>query len=101
MSSLHSQAVKGKEAMVEDYQKAFEQIFAYGYGCRVFKHGIHGDRPKIPDGMPDSTNPFPSEFFGNLGCPSVSAPVEAKAAEVHPAEAAKNLVEGVVVEELG
>ena len=30
--ALHSQAGKDKEAIVEDYQKALEQIFIYGYG---------------------------------------------------------------------
>ena len=30
-SSLHSQVGKVKEAMEEDYQKALELIFAYGY----------------------------------------------------------------------
>ena len=32
VSSLHSQVGKEKEAMEEDYQKALELIFAYGYG---------------------------------------------------------------------
>ena len=49
--------------MVEDYQKALEKIFTYGYGCYVFKHGIRGDGPRIPDDMPDSSDPFPLEFF--------------------------------------
>ena len=31
VSSLHSQVGKDKEAMEEDYQKALEVIFAYGY----------------------------------------------------------------------
>ena len=31
VSSIHSQAGKVKEAMEEDYQKALELIFAYGY----------------------------------------------------------------------
>ena len=99
--SFHSQAVKDNEAMVEDYQKALEQIFAYGYGCCVFKHGIRGDRPRILDGMPDSTDPLPLEFFANQWCPLASAPVEAKAVEVHSAEATKDPVEGTVLEELG
>ena len=66
---LHSQTGKDKEAMVEDYQKALEQIFPYDYKYCVFKHGICGDRPRIPDDMPDSANPLPLEFFANLGCP--------------------------------
>ena len=69
VSALHSQVGKDKEAMVEDYQKALEEIFAYGNGCCVFKHGIRSDRPRIPDGMPDSVDPIPLEFFANLGCP--------------------------------
>ena len=40
--SLQSQAGKDKEAMEEDYQKALEVIFAYGYGCCVFKHNLWG-----------------------------------------------------------
>ena len=52
----------------------------------MFKHGIRGDRLRIPDGMPDSTDPLASEFFANLGCPLVSTPIEAEATEVHMVE---------------
>ena len=41
--SLHSQVGKDKATMEEDYQKALELIFAYGYGCCMFKHNICGD----------------------------------------------------------
>ena len=40
VSSLHSQAGKDKEAMEEEYQKALEVIFAYGYVCCVLKNNI-------------------------------------------------------------
>ena len=43
VSSFHSQAGKDKEAIGEDYQKALEQIFSYGYKCCTFKHSICGD----------------------------------------------------------
>ena len=69
VSALHSQADKDKESMVEYYQTALEHIFAYGYGCCVFKHGICGDWLMISDGMTDSADPLPLEFFANLGCP--------------------------------
>ena len=46
VSALHSQEGKDKEAMVEDYQKALERIFTYGYECCVFQHGIRSDRTK-------------------------------------------------------
>ena len=67
--SLYSQAGKDKEAIEEDYQKVLELIFTYGYGCCVFKHNICGDQPKVLDGMPDSSDPLPLEFFANPGCP--------------------------------
>ena len=69
VSSLHSQACKDKESMEEEYQKALESIFAYGYGSYAFKHSICGDQPRISDSMPDSTNPLPPEFFVNPRCP--------------------------------
>ena len=72
VSYLHSQADKDKEAMEEDYQKALELIFAHGYGCCAFKHSICDDQPEIPDGMPDSVDPLPPEFFVNLRCPLAS-----------------------------
>ena len=40
VSSLLSQASKDKEALEEDYQKALELIFSYGYECCAFKHSI-------------------------------------------------------------
>ena len=90
MSSFHSQVGKDKEGMEEDYQKALEDIFAYAYGCYAFKHSIRGDRPGIPNGMLDSVDPLPLEVFVNLGCPPASTAIEAKAAEVHLGEAAKD-----------
>ena len=81
MSSLYSQAGKDKEAMEEDYQKALELIFANGYGCYAFKHNICGDQPKVLDGMLNSSDRLPLEFFMNLRCPSARAPTEATATE--------------------
>ena len=69
VSSLHSQAGRDKEAMEEEYQKALEVIFAYGYGCCVFKPNICGDHLEVPEGMPESSDLLPSEFFVNLGYP--------------------------------
>ena len=67
--SFHSKAGRDKKAMEEEYQKALEVIFAYGYKCCVFKHNIYGDHPKVPDGMPDFADPLPLEFFVNPRCP--------------------------------
>ena len=94
MSSLHSQAGKDKEAM-----EALELIFAYSYGCCAFKHVIYGDQPEIPDGMPNSVNPLPLEFFVNSRCPSAPTAVEVKAVEIDLGEATKDPKEGVIAEE--
>ena len=71
VSSLRSQDNNDKEAMEEEYLKALEPFFAYGYECCVFKHNICGDHPKVPEGMLDSTDPLPPEFFVNPECPPV------------------------------
>ena len=68
VSSLKSQAGKDKEAIEEDYQKAFELILSYGYECCAFKHNIYGDQPKVPDEMPDYSDPLSLEFFMNPRC---------------------------------
>ena len=72
VSSLKSKAGKDKEAMKEDYQKVLKPIFAYGYGCCVFKHNICGDQPKVSDGMHDSSDPFQRGFFEKPRCPPSS-----------------------------
>ena len=95
VSAFHSQAGKDKKAMVEDYQKALEQIFTYGYKCYAFKHSIRSDRPRIPNGMLDSAHPLPPKFFENLGRPSAPIAVEDKAVEVRLGEVAKDPMEGV------
>ena len=87
--------------MEEDYQNALKLIFAYGYGCCAFKHSIYGDQPGISDGMHDSANPLPLEFFVNRRCPPAPVAVEAKAVEVDLGEAVKDPEEDVVVEEQG
>ena len=75
--------------MEEDYQKALELFFAYGYGCCVFKYNICGDQPKVLDGMPDSANPLPPEFFVSPRCPLVPTSSEVAVAEVHHRGAAE------------
>ena len=89
VSSLHSYACKDKEAKEEDYKKALELIFAYGYGCCVFKHNICGDNPEVPDGMPDSSDPISPEFFVNPKCSPPLAAIEATTVEVFQRKAAK------------
>ena len=73
VSSLQSQAGKDKEAMEEDYQKALDLIFAYDYRCCMLKHNICEDQSEVPDGIPDSFDPFPPKFFMNPRCPLTRA----------------------------
>ena len=89
VSSLKSQAGKDKEAMEEDYHKALELIFAYGYGCCMFKYNICGDQLKVPNCIPDSSGPLPQEFFMDPRCPSALVATKATAAEVDQSEATK------------
>ena len=89
VSSFHSQAGKGKEAMEENYKKALEMIFAYSDGCCVFKYNISGDHPEVPNAMPDSSDPLPPKFFMKPWCMPAPAAIEATVAEVDQSEAAK------------
>ena len=88
VSSFHSQVGKDNEAMEEDYPKALELIFVYGYGCCVFKHNICSDQPKVLNNMSDSSDPLPLEFFMNPKCRSAPTPTEATVTEVHQSEVA-------------
>ena len=63
VSSLHYQEGMNKDAMEEEYQKTLEVIFAYGNGCCVFKDNIYGDHPEVLEGMPDSSDLLPPEFY--------------------------------------
>ena len=97
VSSLQSQAGKDKEAMEEDYQKALEVIFAYSYGCCMFKHNICGSQPKVPYDMLDSSNLLPLGFFANPRCPLVLAVTTVVVVEVDLIEVAKDLEENASV----
>ena len=81
MSSFQSQVGKDKAAMEEDYQKALELIFAYSYGCCMFKHNIYGEQPKILNDMPNSSDPLSLEFFVNPMCPSTPTATEVDQSE--------------------
>ena len=65
----------------------------------MFKQSVYCDQLEIPDGMADSTNLFPPEFFVNLRWSSALPTFKVKAAEVDLGEAAKDPNEDVVTEE--
>ena len=87
--------------MEKEYHKTLEVIFAYGYGCCVFKHNICEDRPEVLDGMPNSADLLPLGFFTNPGCPPVQAVPEASATEVPLNEEAKEPMEIAAAEDHG
>ena len=95
--SFQSQAGKDKEVVEKDYQKALDVIFAYGYGCCMFKHNICGSQPEVLDGMPNSSNLLPSEFFANPRCPPILAVTKATAAKVDLIKPTKDLEENASV----
>ena len=99
VSSLHARAKRDREDMVKDYKGSLGLIFDYGYGCCAFKNNICGDRPEIPDGMPDSANPLPLEVFFNPRCPPAPTAVEAKDAEVDQGGAVEDSEGDVVAKE--
>ena len=80
--------------MVRDYQGSLELIFTYGYGCCAFKNNICGDWPEILNGMYDSANPLPPEFFVNPSGPSALI-----AAKVDQGEVVEDSEEGVASNE--
>ena len=57
----------------------------------MFKHNICGDQPKVLDGMPDSYDPLPLEFFANPRCPLAPVTIEVMTMEVDQSEATKEL----------
>ena len=61
-----------KSALEAEFDASSDVIFNYGYGCYAFAHDISGSKPMFPAGMPDTSMPFPLEFFVNLRCPSGS-----------------------------
>ena len=56
----------------------------------MFKQNIYGSQPKIPYGMPDSSNPLPPEFFANPKCPLVLVVTRATTVEEDLIEPAKD-----------
>ena len=58
-----------KSAMEAEFDASSDVIFDYGYDCCAFMHDIHGSKPMIPVGMPDTSTPLPPEFFVNPRCP--------------------------------
>ena len=77
LSTFHAEVTKERKALEVEYDAGFEAIFNYGYGCCAFADNICGSKPKIPDGMPGTSEPLTLEFFVNPRCPSVVVPTGA------------------------
>ena len=91
MFSLQSQASKDKGTIEEDYQKALELIFSYGYGCCMFKHNICGDQLEVLDDMPNSSDSLPLDFFVNPMRPPTPTAIETKVDQSEVAGKAEEL----------
>ena len=63
--------------MEAKFDIGFKVIFNYGYGCCAFAHNICRSKPEFPNGMSDTSNPLPLEFFVNPRCHPGAVPVEA------------------------
>ena len=50
---------------------------------------ICGEQLEVLDGMPDSSDPLPLDFFANLECPLTLAATEVTTVEVDQSEATK------------
>ena len=57
-----------RSALETEFDASSDVIFNYGYGCCALAHDIHGSKPKIPHGMPDTATPLTSKFFVNPRC---------------------------------
>ena len=87
VSVIRVEALKEKEALRKAYEKGFDVIFNYGYGCCPYAHNICGSQPEFPDGMSDTSKPLSQEFFINPRCPPGTVLAEAAPIFVHSSEA--------------
>ena len=72
--AFREKAAADKETMEAEFDSSRDALFNYGYGCCVFTHNICGNKPQIPDGMPDPSVLLTLEFFANPRCPLSIAP---------------------------
>ena len=73
--------------------EVMELIFAYGYGCCVFKHNICGDQQEVPNAMPDSSDPLPLDFFTNSRFSPARAPIQVTTIEAEKSKIEKKAKE--------
>ena len=90
--SLQSQASHG-----EGILEGSRGDLCLWYGCYVFKHNIYGDCLEVLEGMLDSANSLPLEFFVNPGCPPIQATSDVLVIEVP--KTAKELAEITTAED--
>ena len=82
-AAFRKKSLAERSALEAEFDASSDVIFNYGYGCCAFVHDIRGSKPKIPPGMPDTSNPLTPKFFVNPRCPlgspfalSTAEPVE-------------------------
>ena len=77
-----------RSASEAEFDDSSDVVFNYGYGCCAYAHDIHGSKPKIPPGMPDTSTPLTPEFFVNPQWPPGSSFALSTAEPVETAEEA-------------
>ena len=85
-AAFRAKSSSKKSTLEAEFDASSDVIFDYGYGCCAFAHDIHGSKPMIPAGMPDTSTPLPVEFFVNPRCPSGSSSVLPAAEPVETTE---------------
>ena len=63
LSAFRAEVAKENKALEAGYDAGFEAIFNYKYDYCNFMHNICGSKPKIPYGMPSTSEPLTPYFF--------------------------------------
>ena len=77
-----------RSALETEFDASSDVSFNYGYGCCAFAHDIHGSKPKIPLGMPDTSTLLTPKVFVNPRYPPGSSFALSTAEPVETAEEA-------------
>ena len=72
-TAIRERSFAERLALEAKFDASNDVIFNYGYGCCAFAHDIRGSKPKILDGMLDTSTPLTLKFFVNPRCPPGSS----------------------------
>ena len=87
-AAFREKSLAEKSTLEAEFDAISDVIFNYGYGYCAFAHDIHGSKPKIFPGLPDTSTPLTPEFFMNPRCPPGSSFALSTAEPIETAEEA-------------